>query len=175
MEESKKSDKAITEFELPSVEETSIAAKNKREVGSPAWRAGQSGNPAGRKKGSKNKIQGEAKILLQKLGFKAVSRIMEDWDQLTLNQIVTLAPKLFPYISPPVSRLEVDNKFEGDMRFKIDVDPKVGRVLIFQQKGLLHSGDDVVRGVKYTMRSDIMYEFDDGEVGEEGEGDVVFG
>ena len=62
-----------------------------------------------------------------------------------------------------------------DMRFKIDVDPKVGRVLIFQQKGLLHSGDDVVRGVKYTMRSDIMYEFDDGEVGEEGEGDVVFG
>lgn len=60
-----------------------------------------------------------------------------------------------------------------DMRFKIDVDPKVGRVLIFQQKGMLHSGADVVKGIKYTMRSDIMYEFDD--EGEEEEGDVVFG
>ena len=26
----------------------------------------------------------------------------------------------------------------------------------------MHSGADVVQGVKYTMRSDIMYEFDDG-------------
>lgn len=119
--EQKKQDQVITKFELPPVDkEESLAAQNKRLVGSPAWRAGQSGNKNGRPKGTKNKIQGEAKILLQKLGFKAVSRIMEDWDLLTLNQIVTLAPKLFPYISPPVSRLEVDNKFEGDMRFKIE-------------------------------------------------------
>lgn len=60
-----------------------------------------------------------------------------------------------------------------DMQYSLDVDPKAGRVLIFQQKGLLHSGDDVIKGIKYTMRSDIMYEFDDGD-GEEGE-DVVFG
>lgn len=63
------------------------------------------------------------------------------------------------------------------MRSKLDVDCKAGRVLIFQQKGLLHSGDEVVRGIKYTMRSDIMYEFDEG--GAEGEcndeRDVVFG
>ncbi|KAL9580581.1 MAG: hypothetical protein Q9212_004411 [Teloschistes hypoglaucus] len=40
----------------------------------------------------------------------------------------------------------------------VDVVPKVGRVLLFQQRGLLHSGADVTRGVKYTMRTDVMYQ-----------------
>ena len=31
---------------------------------------------------------------------------------------------------------------------RLDVNPKAGRVLIFQHKGLLHSGDDVKAGVK---------------------------
>ncbi|KAI9923584.1 hypothetical protein ASPWEDRAFT_27934 [Aspergillus wentii DTO 134E9] len=35
--------------------------------------------------------------------------------------------------------------------------PKTGSLLIFQQKGLLHAGDDVYRGVKYTMRTDVLY------------------
>ncbi|KAL8720012.1 MAG: hypothetical protein Q9225_003057 [Loekoesia sp. 1 TL-2023] len=39
----------------------------------------------------------------------------------------------------------------------MDVMPKVGRVLLFQQKGLLHSGADVTRGIKFTMRADVMY------------------
>jgi len=43
----------------------------------------------------------------------------------------------------------------GDRR--LDVDPKIGRVLIFQHSRLLHSGDDVISGIKYTMRSDIMF------------------
>jgi len=38
-----------------------------------------------------------------------------------------------------------------------DILPKTGRVLIFQHRNLWHSGDDVVQGVKYTMRSDILY------------------
>ena len=81
---------------------------------------------------------------------------------------------------------EVKSKKPGDLLFggattfhsnldseeRMDVDPKAGRVLIFQQRQLLHSGDDVVAGVKYTMRSDLMYEFDDVE---NAEGDVVFG
>jgi hypothetical protein len=54
---------------------------------------------------------------------------------------------------------------------KMDIDPKAGRVLIFQQRRLLHSGDDVVAGIKYTMRSDLMYEF---EGGRDGDGDVIF-
>lgn len=41
---------------------------------------------------------------------------------------------------------------------KVDVDPKAGRVLIFQHSGLNHSGDRVTKGVKYTMRTEIMYE-----------------
>ncbi|KAI9701928.1 MAG: hypothetical protein M1836_001272 [Candelina mexicana] len=41
----------------------------------------------------------------------------------------------------------------------LDVHPKAGRVLIFQHNGLLHSGNDVTAGVKYTMRTDLMYEF----------------
>ncbi|KAG5729154.1 hypothetical protein E4T56_gene10420, partial [Termitomyces sp. T112] len=39
-----------------------------------------------------------------------------------------------------------------------DVEPKVGRVLIFEQKPFVHSGEEVVRGMKYTMRSDFLFE-----------------
>ncbi|KAG8168823.1 hypothetical protein KVR01_001572 [Diaporthe batatas] len=45
-----------------------------------------------------------------------------------------------------------------DAKSKVDVNPKAGRVLIFQHRRLYHCGDDVVRGTKYTMRTDIMYE-----------------
>ena len=45
-----------------------------------------------------------------------------------------------------------------DEKRKMDVDPKAGRVLIFQHRNLYHSGDDVLQGLKYTMRTDIMYE-----------------
>ncbi|KAL8952488.1 MAG: hypothetical protein Q9222_001591 [Ikaeria aurantiellina] len=38
-----------------------------------------------------------------------------------------------------------------------DIDPKVGRVLIFQHRNLLHSGDDVAKGTKFTLRTDLMY------------------
>ncbi|OOF97997.1 hypothetical protein ASPCADRAFT_205265 [Aspergillus carbonarius ITEM 5010] len=36
--------------------------------------------------------------------------------------------------------------------------PKVGSVLVFQQRDLLHGGDPVVRGTKYTLRTDVMYQ-----------------
>jgi len=45
-----------------------------------------------------------------------------------------------------------------DMTRRLDVDPKMGRVLIFQHAHLLHSGDEVQEGIKYTVRSDLMYE-----------------
>jgi hypothetical protein len=45
----------------------------------------------------------------------------------------------------------------GDETRKFDVDPRAGRVLIFQHKKLYHSGDDVTAGIKYTVRTDIMY------------------
>ncbi|TVY85954.1 hypothetical protein LAWI1_G008578, partial [Lachnellula willkommii] len=50
-----------------------------------------------------------------------------------------------------------------DKKKRLDVDPKAGRVLIFQQKRLYHSGDDVTAGIKYTLRSDLMYGLEGGE------------
>ncbi|KAL4947617.1 hypothetical protein BDW69DRAFT_110341 [Aspergillus filifer] len=40
----------------------------------------------------------------------------------------------------------------------VRVFPKTGSVLVFQQSDLMHSGDSVFRGTKYTLRTDVMYE-----------------
>ncbi|RYP13175.1 hypothetical protein DL765_007002 [Monosporascus sp. GIB2] len=40
---------------------------------------------------------------------------------------------------------------------KVDVNPKAGSVLIFQQRDMYHEGAGVNKGVKYTMRADVMY------------------
>ncbi|KAG8677474.1 hypothetical protein FPOAC1_003492 [Fusarium poae] len=42
---------------------------------------------------------------------------------------------------------------------RVDVNPKAGSVLIFQHKGLFHEGALVNKGIKYTMRTDILYEW----------------
>lgn len=39
----------------------------------------------------------------------------------------------------------------------LDVEAKQGRVLVFQHAELVHSGEMVSSGVKYTMRTDVMY------------------
>jgi hypothetical protein len=44
-----------------------------------------------------------------------------------------------------------------NMKTRLDVQPRMGSVLIFQQRSLLHAGEDVARGMKLTMRTDIMY------------------
>jgi hypothetical protein len=64
------------------------------------------------------------------------------------------------------------HSFNRQRRF--DVDPKIGRVLIFQHKRLLHSGDEVSAGIKYTMRSDVMFEYDGGSVEVDADGEIVF-
>ncbi|TFK71287.1 hypothetical protein BDN72DRAFT_469734 [Pluteus cervinus] len=45
-----------------------------------------------------------------------------------------------------------------DKKEYLDVHPKLGRVLIFQQRMLVHSGEEVTKGLKHTMRSDFMFE-----------------
>jgi len=40
---------------------------------------------------------------------------------------------------------------------RLDVNPKMGSILIFQHDDLLHSGDEVLSGTKITLRTDIMY------------------
>jgi hypothetical protein len=42
-------------------------------------------------------------------------------------------------------------------RGRLDVNPKMGSVLLFQHAHLLHSGDDVISGTKITLRTDLMY------------------
>ena len=50
---------------------------------------------------------------------------------------------------------------------KMNVEPKTGRILVFQHDGLIHSGEDVAGGVKYTLRTDIMYQAEvDGKEGD---------
>lgn len=39
----------------------------------------------------------------------------------------------------------------------VDVESRTGRVLIFEHEGLIHSGEEVTKGVKYSMRTDFMY------------------
>lgn len=48
--------------------------------------------------------------------------------------------------------------WSADKKNYLDVHPKVGRVLVFQQRMLIHSGEEVTEGMKYTMRSDFMFE-----------------
>ena len=40
---------------------------------------------------------------------------------------------------------------------QVRVFPRTGSVLVFQHMDLIHGGDPVFRGTKYTMRTDIMY------------------
>lgn len=40
---------------------------------------------------------------------------------------------------------------------EVHVKPKMGRVLIFQHRDLIHSGEEVLQGMKLTMRTDIMF------------------
>lgn len=44
------------------------------------------------------------------------------------------------------------------LRKYVDVKPRIGRALIFEQRGLVHSGEDVEKGMKLTVRTDLMYE-----------------
>lgn len=40
----------------------------------------------------------------------------------------------------------------------LDVAPNLGQVLVFQQRMLVHSGEPVTAGIKYTLRTEVMYE-----------------
>lgn len=60
-----------------------------------------------------------------------------------------------------------------DGKRRLDVDPKAGRVLIFQHRRLLHSGDEVTQGTKFTVRSDVMYEYEAGSNGDD-DGGIIF-
>jgi hypothetical protein len=39
-----------------------------------------------------------------------------------------------------------------------DYKPKLGSCIVFQHRNLIHSGEDVIQGTKYTMRAEVLYE-----------------
>jgi len=39
----------------------------------------------------------------------------------------------------------------------VDVEPRMGRVFVFEQGDLIHSGEPVTAGIKYTIRTDVLY------------------
>ena len=47
--------------------------------------------------------------------------------------------------------------YSQNLKDGIDIEAKQGRVLLFQHRDILHSGEDVYNGEKYTVRSDILY------------------
>lgn len=49
------------------------------------------------------------------------------------------------------------NAKERDSDAYVDIEPRMGRVLVFEQGTLVHSGEEVTHGVKYTIRSDFLY------------------
>ncbi|KAI0549626.1 hypothetical protein F4679DRAFT_259771 [Xylaria curta] len=55
------------------------------------------------------------------------------------------------------AEMEHDTGEEKEAPF-LDVKPKVGRALIFQQRMLWHSGQEVKHGEKFTVRLDLMFE-----------------
>ena len=63
------------------------------------------------------------------------------------------------YLNEPDSLTGGATRFwTPDKKEHLDVEPKLGRVLVFQQRMLVQSGEEVTGGVKYTMRSDFMFE-----------------
>lgn len=44
-----------------------------------------------------------------------------------------------------------------NMKDFVDVEAKIGRILVFQHRNLLHSGEPVNAGIKRTLRTDIVY------------------
>lgn len=60
------------------------------------------------------------------------------------------------------------------LRSFVDVEPRMGRALIFEQLGLWHSGEDVEQGLKYTIRAELMYEVCPGSEQVVDDDDIVF-
>lgn len=48
-------------------------------------------------------------------------------------------------------------RFFGYIKGYHDINPQTGACLVFQHRALMHSGEDLDQGTKYTIRTDVMY------------------
>ena len=62
-----------------------------------------------------------------------------------------------PGDKPLIGGSTIFQTWNGQGTKEIKVEPKAGRVLLFQHHGLMHCGEEVSQGTKYTMRTDLMY------------------
>ncbi|KAI1762126.1 hypothetical protein GGR53DRAFT_502684 [Hypoxylon sp. FL1150] len=51
-----------------------------------------------------------------------------------------------------------ENQQETVNELFLDIEPKIGRALAFQQRMLWYSGQEVKHGEKFTVRLDLMYD-----------------
>ncbi|KAI0882257.1 uncharacterized protein GGS22DRAFT_49708 [Annulohypoxylon maeteangense] len=56
------------------------------------------------------------------------------------------------------NNMEKESELQIEDEAFLDVEPKMGRALVFQQRMLWHSGQEVKNGEKFTVRLDLMYE-----------------
>lgn len=100
--------------------------KRKNNVGNPNWKKGQSGNPAGRPKGSKNKVQSELRWAfteLQERQFENVEKWLAETAAEDPAKALDLYLKMTEYIMPKLARTEnvheVDDKTISQINIEI--------------------------------------------------------
>jgi hypothetical protein len=71
--------------------------------------------------------------------------------QLYLNSSTKSSPTAETLVGGATSFLSSNEKR------RLDINPNPGSALIFQHKRLYHEGAEVLRGVKYALRTDILY------------------
>ena len=96
------------------------------------------------------------------------------------KEVSFLTVHLYLNGDPPTSSKEIESRKEGSITEKDranrplvggatrffswsmikhwDFAPTKGSCIVFQHRNLIHSGEDVEEGTKYTMRTDVMYE-----------------
>lgn len=72
-----------------------------------AFQTGKSGNPKGRKKGSKNKTPEEIRQLIQNFIERNIDTLQTDFDKLSPDKKLQFIEKLFSHVLPkPMNELE---------------------------------------------------------------------
>lgn len=66
------------------------------------------------------------------------------------------ATRFWPNFYDTWSTSKTKTKTKREINY-VDVESRTGRVLIFEHEALMHSGEEVTKGVKYSIRTDFMY------------------
>ncbi|MBK7628108.1 MAG: hypothetical protein IPJ16_13095 [Bacteroidales bacterium] len=76
------------------------------------FKAGESGNPAGRKPGAINKVAKPVKAQLSSFLNEKLTELPALWDKLTARDRVALLKDLFPYFLPKLQNIEAHLEYD---------------------------------------------------------------